>query len=223
MCGRFSLTSKAHRLRDHFALAAEPEALAPHYNIAPAQAVLVIPNRSRRLLRPARWGLIPHWASDARIGHRLINVRNDTLLTREAFRAALERRRCIIPADGFYEWQRGARGARIPYFVSRRDGEPLALAGIWDVWRPADQEAVASCAIVTTEANALIGPIHDRMPVILAPEDYDLWLTATPQAPAALERLLAPCPPEWLEARRVSTHVNKPEHDDPSCIAPVRE
>ncbi len=203
MCGRFSLTSKAHRLREHFGLALEPDHLTPRYNIAPSEPVLVIPNRTQRLLRPARWGLIPHWATDARIGQRLINVRNETLLTREGFRAALERRRCIIPADGFYEWQRDERGHRVPFYIRRRDGEPLAMAGLWDVWHPEEGEPVASCAIVTTDANELLAPIHDRMPVILAPESYETWLSPLAQSPEDLEPLLVPCPPEWLQAHRV--------------------
>jgi len=223
MCGRFSLTSKPRRLRDHFGLAREPEDMVPHYNIAPTQPVLVIPNRTERLLRPARWGLIPHWAKDTKIGARLINVRNETLLTREGFRAALEPRRCIIPADGFYEWQRDAQGRRVPYYICRRDGAPLAFAGIWDVWRPAEGEPVASCAIVTTDANELIAPIHDRMPVILPAEACDIWLSPHAHSAEELERWLGPCPPEWLQAQRVSTHVNKPDHDDPECIAPLKD
>jgi putative SOS response-associated peptidase YedK len=223
MCGRFSLTSTPRRLREAFGLAADPDDLRPRYNIAPTDPVLVIPNRTTRVLRPARWGLIPHWANDPRIGPRLINLRDETLLTREGFRLALERRRCIVPADGFYEWRRDRRGRRTPYYFTRRDGAPLGLAGIWDVWSPAEGERVASCAIVTTDANALVAPIHDRMPVVLPPDAYEMWLSPTPSSLDELAPLLAPCPPDWLEVRQVSTHVNKPEHDDPSCIAPVED
>jgi len=221
MCGRFTLITKPHRLRERFGLDAAADDLAPRYNIAPSQPVLVIPNRTQRRLRPARWGLIPHWARDAASAHRMINARAETLASRAAFRAALERRRCLIPADGFYEWQRAARGRRAPFYVRRRDAEPFAFAGLWDVWRPAVGEPIASCTIITTESNELLSAIHDRMPVILAPEAYATWLAPTPQHPDALRPLLVPCPAEWLEAYRVSTLVNSPANDDAACIAPL--
>jgi len=221
MCGRFTLTSSPQRLRARFSLSAAPDAVAPRYNIAPSQPVLVIPNRPERVLRPARWGLIPHWATDASIGHRMINARAETLASRAAFRAALERRRCLIPADGFYEWQREGRARRAPFYVRGRDGEPFAMAGLWDVWRRPDGEAVASCAIITTAANEAVAEIHDRMPVILAPEAYDPWLTRAPLHLDALVSWLIACPDEWLEAYRVSNLVNVPAHDEPACIAPL--
>jgi putative SOS response-associated peptidase YedK len=220
MCGRFTLTSSARRLQERFALAAAPEEAAPRYNIAPSQPVLVIPNRHTRVLRPARWGLIPHFATDPRIGHRQINARAESLAARPAFRAAFARQRCLIPSDGFYEWRRGGR-ARTPFHIRARDGAPLAFAGLWDVWRPPVGEAIASCTIITTGANDLLAPIHDRMPVILPPEAWDAWLDPRECAPGELKPLLVPCPDEWLEAYEVSSLVNSPANEDPACIEPA--
>ena len=219
MCGRFSLTSTPRRLRERFGLSAAPDAIAPRYNIAPTQPVLVIPNRAQRLLRPARWGLIPSWAKDASAGNRMINARAETLARRAPFRDALERRRCLIPADGFYEWQRDGR-TRTPFLVRARDGEALALAGLWEVWRPPDGEPLASCTIITTEPNELMAELHDRMPVVLGPESYSAWLNPVPQHADALLPLLVPCPDDWLEAYPVSDLVNSPANEDPACIAP---
>ena len=220
MCGRFTLTSPPRRLQERFTLAAAPDELRPRWNIAPSQEVLVIPNRAQRLLRPARWGLIPHWAGDPAIGHRLINARAETLSARPAFRDALARQRCAIPADGFYEWQRRGR-ARQPFHLHRRDGEPLALAGLWDVWRRPDGERVASCTIVTVPANGLVAPIHDRMPAILDGAALDAWLDPRERAPGELVPLLVPAPDPWLEAYPVSSYVNAPDHDGPECIAAI--
>ena len=221
MCGRFTLTAKPHRLLERFNLSAAPDELAPRYNVAPTQPVLVIPNRRQRVLRPARWGLIPHWATDASTGNRMINARAETLAARPAFRTALERRRCLIPADGFFEWKRDAARRRAPFYIRRRDGEPFAFAGLWDVWRPDGGEPVASCTIITTDPNDLVAELHDRMPVILPPESYDAWLDPAARHADTLLPLLVPCPSEWLEAYPVSSVVNKPEHDEPACIAPV--
>lgn len=220
MCGRFTLTSSGRRLQERFGLAAAPPDVAPRYNIAPSQPVLVIPNRTARLLRPARWGLIPHFAADPRVGHRQINARAESLAARPAFRAAFARQRCLIPADGFYEWQRGGR-ARTPFYVRAGDGEPLALAGLWDVWRPPVGEPIASCTIVTTRANARLAPIHDRMPVILPAAAWDAWLDPRERAPADLKPLLVPCPHEGLDVYEVSSLVNSPANEDPACIEPV--
>lgn len=221
MCGRFTLTSSGQRLRDRFGLSAAPDAPAPRYNIAPTQPVLVIPNRTQRLLRPARWGLVPHWAKDLSAGNRMINARAETLAARPAFRDALERRRCLIPADGFYEWKRDGARQRAPFYIHGRDGEPLAFAGLWDLWRPPQGDAVASCTIITTAPNALLAELHDRMPVILAPQAYDAWLNPKPSHADALLRWLVPCPPEWLAAYPVSSLVNSPANDDPACITPL--
>lgn len=222
MCGRFTLASSAERLHRSFGLAAVPDSIEPRYNIAPGQSVLVIPNCAERLLLPARWGLVPHWADDPAIGHRMINARAETVATRPAFRDALVRRRCLIPADGFYEWKGEVKGRRAPFYIRRRDREPFAFAGLWELWRPAQGEPVASCTIVTTAANAAVAPTHDRMPVILPLEDYAEWLAPEPMAAAGARRLLGPCPPRWLEVYPVSTLVNSPARDEPACIEPLR-
>ena len=221
MCGRFTLTSTPRRLRDRFALAAAPEAVAPRYNIAPSQDVLVVANRAQRLLRPARWGLVPWWAKDPSIGHRMINARVETLAQRPAFRELLERQRCAIPADGFYEWRRLDRKTRQPFYLRARDGESLALAGLWDVWRAPDGERLASCTIITVPANGAVSPIHDRMSAILSPEDLDAWLDPAPKPAVELTPLLLPSPDDSLDVYPVSSRVNTPDHDDPECIAPL--
>lgn len=221
MCGRFSLTSKGQRLRERFGLTEGPDEIAARYNIAPSQPVLVIPNRRQRLLRPARWGLVPQWARDPSIGQRLINVRADTLAARPAFREVLERKRCLIPADGFYEWRRDGKQRRA-FYVRARDGAPMAFAGLWDVWRPRDGgDPIASCTIVTTEPNELLSSIHDRMPVVLPPAAYDAWLDPHPRAAAELASLLVPYPAAALDAYEVSSWVNTPDHEGPDCIAPL--
>ena len=220
MCGRFSLTSKPRRLRDHFGLAREPEDMVPHYNIAPTQPVLVIPNRTERLLRPARWGLIPHWANDTKLGARLINVRNETLLTREGFRAALERRRCIIPADGFYEWQQRP-GGKQPWHIGMIDESMFALGGIWEYWAVEGHDPVLSCAIIVTDANELIANLHERMPLIIAREDWDRWLDPELTDAAEIEKLLKPFPAEEMRAYPVSTRVNDAKIDDATLVEPL--
>jgi putative SOS response-associated peptidase YedK len=221
MCGRFTLTSSGSRLRDRFGLSAAADDLAPRYNIAPTQPVLVIPNRSQRLLRPARWGLMPHWSKDRSAGNRLINVRAETLAARPQFRTLLERQRCLIPADGFYEWKRAGTRQRAPYYIHARDGQPLALAGLWDVWHPPQGEPLASCTIITTAPNELVAELHERMPVILPPEAYEAWLNPRSTHADALLSWLAPCPADWLSVHAVSELVNSPANEDPACIAPV--
>lgn len=221
MCGRFTLTAAPQRLRDRFRLATAPADLVPRYNIAPSQEVLVVANRTQRLLRPARWGLVPRWARDPSIGHRMINARAETLAQRPAFRELLERRRCVIPADGFYEWRRLDRRTRQPFYLRGRDGAPLALAGLWDVWRAADGARLASCTIITVPANGTVSPIHDRMPAILPPAGLDAWLDPAPAPAAELTSWLRPSPGDELDAYPVSNRVNTPDHDDASCIAPL--
>ncbi|MBI3462160.1 MAG: SOS response-associated peptidase [Planctomycetes bacterium] len=166
MCGRFTLRTSARDVAEEFGLIEVPD-LFPRYNIAPTQPVPVV--RKPRQLDFLRWGLIPPWADDPKIGSRMINARAETVATTPAFRRAFQTRRCLVIADGFYEWQN-----RVPFLIHRRDHRPFAFAGLWDRWKGID-----SCTIITTDPNDLIRPLHDRMPVILAPEDYDRWL-ATP-------------------------------------------
>jgi putative SOS response-associated peptidase YedK len=226
MCGRFTLTTPLEGLREVFGFLELPN-LAPRANIAPTQEVLAVrlgedAGRHATLLR---WGLIPGWAKEAAIGAKMINARGESVAEKPAFRRAFKTRRCLVAADGFYEWQPRSKGPKQPYRIVRPDRGPFAFAGLWERWRdPAQAEAPAleSCTIITTEANARLAPIHLRMPVILDPADFDLWLDpASP--PAALQALLRPCPDEWLEAYPVSTRVNRVANDDLALLEPLAE
>jgi len=223
MCGRFSLGVNLDDLVEAFPDFTFPPEIEPRYNIAPAQDVLVVPNNTAGRASFFRWGLIPSWAKDPGIGNRLINARAETLAEKPSFRAAYLRRRCLVLADGFYEWQTipGSK-ARQPVYVQLATKKPFAFAGLWELWRP-DDTPVLSCAIITTEPNALLAPIHDRMPVILPPDAYALWLDPAEQKPAALDHLLAPFPADLLTAHPVSRLVNSPANDTPACIVQSSE
>jgi putative SOS response-associated peptidase YedK len=221
MCGRFALFAMPEDLARHFGVTIEDVALPPRYNVAPTQTAPVVRAADgARQLVPMHWGLIPPWAKDPAMGNRMINARAETVTEKPAFRSAFKARRCLIPASGFYEWQ--ARGrAKQPHYIRRADGGLLAFAGLWERWQPADGEAVESCTILTTTANAVMAPIHKRMPVILDPSDFPAWLGEAPAPPDALAALLRPCPAEALVAYPVSTYVNAPRHDGPEAIAPL--
>ncbi len=216
MCGRFALGLSPDDLTAFFGLVEAPE-YGPRYNIPPSTSILSIrAAEGVRRADPLRWGLVPHWAKEVKTGYALINARAETLATKPAFRDAFRRRRCLIPAEGFYEWQAQAGGAgKQPYFVSRTDGAPMAFAGLWERWRSPQGEPLESCVIIVTAANALIQPIHDRMPVLLDPEDFGRWLDPTNQDVDALKGLLRSYPPERLQAWPVSRRVNNPRNDDP--------
>lgn len=221
MCGRFSLGATV-RVAQLFDLP-NPPAVSPRYNIAPSQDVpVVIRNRetAARELRPMRWGLVPFWATDAAIGNRLINARAETVTTKPAFRRPFRERRCLILADGFYEWVREGRRKQ-PYCIRFRDGQPFAFAGLWDRWQRADGQALDTCAIVTTTPNAVIQPLHDRMPAILPPAGYDLWLDPAVQDVERLQSLLTPYAGDAMVAYPVSMRVNDPSHDSPDLLAPL--
>jgi putative SOS response-associated peptidase YedK len=221
MCGRFSLGATI-RIGQVFDLPDWPET-PPRYNIAPSQAVpAVIQNRESggREVRPFRWGLVPSWAKDPTIGNRLINARSETAASKPAFRTPLRDRRCLILADGFYEWKReGAR--KQPYYITLRDGAPFAFAGLWDHWAPADGQPLETCTILTTTPNAVLQPIHDRMPVILPPDAHTVWLDPTLRDVARVQALLTPYPADAMIAYPVSPRVNNPAYDAPECIAPL--
>jgi putative SOS response-associated peptidase YedK len=167
-----------------------------------------------------RWGLIPSWAKDPAIGNRMINARAETVAEKPAFRAAFRRRRCLVVADGFYEWARGGK-PRQPYFIRMHDDRPFAFAGLWESWQGPDEGPVESCTLLTTEPNELLEPIHNRMPLILGEDDYDQWLDPALQRPDALQPLLRPLPSDQMTAEKISTYVNSPANDDPRCIEPV--
>lgn len=219
MCGRYSLATPMSRVADVFEAEAGPE-LAPRYNVAPTQeAPVVRAAKGVRRIELRRWGLVPAWADDPRIGSRCINARAETVAAKPAFRDAFRRGRCLVPADGFYEWQALERRKQ-PFHVRRGDGGVFAMAGLAERWHRGAPDEIASFAIVTTDANATMAPIHARMPVILAPEDWAAWLDPeTP--PARLRALLRPAPESALEAVPVSTAVNDPKHDDPRCVQPL--
>lgn len=219
MCGRYSLSAPTDVLVREFDLCDEPE-LAPSFNIAPGRDVAVVANRGRRHIELFRWGLVPRWAADPSIGHRLVNARAESAAEKPSFREALRERRCLIPADGFYEWK-GARAPKTPMYARLRSGAPFAFAGLWERWRAPDAPPLYSCVILTTAANALLAPVHDRMPVILPRTAYAEWLDPRPRPATELAALLAPFPADLMEVYEVSTLVNKPENDGPQCIEPV--
>lgn len=232
MCGRFVSTSSPATLAAVFDASPPDDELPPRYNVAPTMAVygIVQPGDGRRCVEVFRWGLVPSWAKDVSIGSRLINARAETAAEKPAFRSSLARRRVIVPMDGFYEWQPPAvpRGPKQPYFVHRADGRPIAAAGLWATWRDpsvADESAawLHSCALLTTSANAVMAPVHDRMPVVLEPADWDEWLDPANADVADLAGLLRPADPEVLVLRPVSTAVNRVGTDTPDLIAAVGE
>lgn len=219
MCGRFTLTADPADLQQAFPAYAFPMQYTPRFNIAPTQPVLAI---HRQGVEFFLWGLIPSWAKDASIGARLINARAETLAEKPAFRAAFKYRRCLIPADGFYEWKSEAGTKRkTPYFISLRGHRLFAFARLWEIWNSPDGSEICTCAIVTTRPNHLMAELHDRMPVILQPSDYAQWLDPAPLLPASLLPLLRPFPAEEMTAYPVSTLVNNPANDRPECIQPT--
>ena len=222
MCGRFTLTVDPAELKEHYENVSFPQKYAPRYNIAPSQAVLAIANDGRNAADFFVWGLIPSWAKDASIGNRMINARGETLAEKPSYRGVYKYKRCLIPADGFYEWkaQVGTK-AKTPYFVHMKDGKPFAFAGLWDEWHASDGSPIRTCTIVTTAPNRLMAPIHDRMPVILKPEDYDEWLDPAPRTPDSLQGLIASFPPELMDAYPVSALVNSPSNDRAECMQPA--
>jgi putative SOS response-associated peptidase YedK len=224
MCGRFTLTDPDQDLAVQFNLPDIPD-MQPRYNIAPTQPVATVrvsPESKNREMALLHWGLIPSWAKDPKLGNRMINARSETAAEKPAFRAAFKRRRCLIVADGFYEWQK-QDGGKQPFYVRRQDGQPFAIAGLWEFWKGEDERVIESCTLLTTTPNELIRPLHNRMPVILHPNDYELWLDLEMQDPDALLPLLVSYPSEKMDAYPVSRFVNSPKNDGPSCIEPLPE
>ncbi|MCG8547724.1 MAG: SOS response-associated peptidase [Alphaproteobacteria bacterium] len=221
MCGRYSLTTPIEGIRALFDIDALPN-LAPRYNIAPTQPVVTVRaagDGGGRELAMMRWGLIPSWAKDPAIGSRMINARAETVAEKPAFRAAFRRRRCLIPADGFYEWEKRQDGKKQPWRITLEGGVVFAFAGLWESWLGADGSEVDSCTIVTTVAAPAIAAIHPRMPVILDPTGYETWLTGEPDAAGAL---LGPYGGS-LEAHPISTRINNVRNDDASVLEAVSD
>jgi putative SOS response-associated peptidase YedK len=228
MCGRYAFFTPIEAVTRLFAVSeVHIRELAPRYNIAPTQEVPIIrvspfleqdgAHEPLRELALARWGLVPFWAKDPSIGNRMINARGETVAQKPAFRAAFRKRRCLVPADGFFEWQKTESGKQ-PWYIHAADGEPLALAGLWELWDPPDGGApLASCSIITTRANEFMRPLHERMPVILDAGGRDAWLDAA-TTPSGLQALLVPAAEDALEAWPVSRRVNSPFNEDPSLV-----
>jgi len=251
MCGRYTLTADLKKVADRFGAPMPTEdwatCLPPKYNIAPTQAVIVVGDDGKRYLKPMQWGLIPSWAKDASIGNRMINARVETLAEKPAFRAALKKRRCIIPADGFYEWPTIAKlrqhprpsglltmafpmtadkiagKMKQPVRIVLKSREPFGFAGLWEHWKSPDGEEILSCTIITTEANELLKALHERMPVILTRDDEAAWLDPKTQDPEKLLPLLKQYPAEELEFYPVSRDVNSPVVDKASNIEAITE
>jgi len=224
MCGRFTLRTRLVELLEAFLIDEQNSPpLIARYNIAPTQSVFAVrerpdegkPSREAVVLR---WGLIPSWAADPAIGNRMINARAETLAAKPAFRTALKKRRCLVAADGFYEWKTEGK-VKQPYFIHFRDDRPFAFAGLWDRWEGPDRSNIESCTLITTDANDLLRPLHDRMPVIIRPEDYAKWLSPAEQDVITVMPVLQPYSGDDLEAFPVSRSVNSPSHDAADCLS----
>jgi len=230
MCGRFTLTSTPEALAERFELEAAPQ-VSPRYNIAPGQSVLAIrvDAEARRIAVSVRWGLVPFWAKDPGIGARMINARSETVAQKPAFRAAFRARRCLLPADGFYEWAQRGSGKQA-FYIGLREPGPFAFAALWESWKaPSSEEsdtaavghALETCTLLTTDANACLREIHDRMPVILPTSDHAQWLDPGGCDPEALQSLLRPLPDRAVTFHPVSNRVNSVRFDDIACVAPA--
>lgn len=221
MCGRFTLTVDPEQLRQAFDFVTIPEQITPRYNIAPSQPVAVIPNDGNNRLDFYTWGLIPSWAKDPEIGNRMINARAETLQEKPSFRNAFRRRRCLIPADGFYEWRQDPESkTKSPFYIRLKSGEPFAFAGLWENWNSPDGSQILSCTIITITPNELLQSIHNRMPVILPRSAYQTWLQTAAVDLDRLQALLIPYTASEMIAYPVSRLVNSPENDLPACIEP---
>lgn len=221
MCGRFTLTVDPEELMERFHLDAAEAITAPRYNVAPTQDVAVVLSESPNRLSVAKWGLIPSWAKDPGIGARMINARAETLPEKPSFRTAFKKRRCLVLADGFFEWRKEQDGkTKTPMYMRLQDGEAFAFAGLYELWKSPEGQDVRSCTIVTCEPNALLQTIHNRMPVILPRDAEAEWLDASTPA-IALMAMLTPYPAERMQAVAVSKRVNSPANDDASVIVPA--
>jgi len=212
--------SQVKAIKDRFSVEEILERPKPRYNIAPMQNIAVVVQREKRQLTTMKWGLIPSWAKDTKIGNRLINARAETVTTKPAFRSAFKKRRCLILADSFFEWQKSG-AIKIPRLIRLKSGEPFAMAGLYEYWKIESHDFLESCAIVTTQANEFMKPIHNRMPVILKPENEDRWLNPEPQDMKEIGELLQPVSAKLMQEYEVSTYVNSPKNDDFLCVRPI--
>lgn len=223
MCGRYALTASSEQLMLLFDLLQVTVDLVPRYNLAPTQLAPVVHlgDDGLRTLTPMRWGLVPRWAKDRSIGSRMINARGETVAEKPAFRTAFRERRCLVPADGFYEW-RSTDGGKQPYFIHRADHSPLVMAGLWETWRdPNGRESLQTFTILTTRANRFLAPLHDRMPVFIDPDRFDAWLSRGAIDETSWQDLMCPVADDVLAMHPVSTRVNSPTHDEPHLVEPI--
>ncbi|MQF97910.1 MAG: SOS response-associated peptidase [SAR202 cluster bacterium] len=219
MCGRYSLVANLQDLEKRFSFSSGDLSLQARFNVAPTQSVLSITNNgSTNEPRFMKWGLIPRWSKDTKIASNMINARAETIDQKASFKEPFLKRRCLIPADGFYEWARN-NGQKVPMRITLKSGEPFGLAGLWETWVSNNTDPITTCTIITTKANELMAPIHHRMPVILPKESEDIWLDPDNQDPKLLKELLAQYPSSDMEAYTVSTLVNSPGNDSPDVIA----
>jgi putative SOS response-associated peptidase YedK len=221
MCGRFTRSGPVREVAKLFELSEPPTELAPRYNVAPSQVIAVVglkPNGNRGLAM-LKWGFVPHWSNDPKPKIAPINARAETLLDKPMFREAFQQKRCLIPADGFYEWAK-TKPKKTPYHIRLKGGGLFAFAGLWDVWKGDNNERVGTCCIITTAANELVQPLHERMPVILRPDEYAAWLDdETPMS--QVQAMLRPYPAEEMEIVAVGPLVNSPKYDQPECVTPA--
>jgi len=219
MCGRYTLKTPVSVLAERFDIEEAPSSITPSYNIAPTQQVATaLAENGRRKLEMLQWGLIPSWAKDPEVGNRMINARGETVAEKPSYRKAFQERRCLILSDGFYEWQKTDNGKQ-PFYIHMEDESPFAFAGLWESW--SNGREIRSCTIITTAPNELAAAIHNRMPVILHPEDYEMWLDPDFDEREPLTALLKPYPADVMEAYPVSRRVNKPSNNEPGCIEPA--
>jgi putative SOS response-associated peptidase YedK len=224
MCGRFTNNAKPEKIKTEFKIADKnPNLFQPRYNIAPAQMIdVVFAPESERILSQLKWGLVPSWSKDAPTSKGLINARAETLIDKPSFREAFKSRRCIIPASGFYEWQKKGTGAKQPYYFYLKEREVFGFAGLWETWLDKQTgELLETCTIITTEANEVLKPVHDRMPVILKIANYDEWLDAKVKDTVILQELLKPYPAKEMDSHAVSTNINYPDSNSADLIKPL--
>jgi putative SOS response-associated peptidase YedK len=221
MCGRFTNKAKPEQVKTEFKVEiSNPNLLQPRFNIAPSQMIdVVFEPETKRILAQLKWGLVPHWAKDSEIGNRMINARAETITEKPSFREAFKSRRCIVPASGFYEWQKVERGAKQPFYFYLKEKEVFGFAGLWESWRDKTTgEELETCTIITTEANEVLKQVHERMPVILKAKDYDEWLNPKEKDTDRLQKLLAPYPAGEMDSHAVGTNVNHPNRNSPDLI-----
>jgi putative SOS response-associated peptidase YedK len=218
MCGRFVQKSDLRQIAPLFKAILESD-VRPSYNITPRQPIAVVMEKGQRKIVTMKWGLVPHWAKDETIANKLINARSETVTVKPSFRDSFKKRRCLIIADGFYEWQ-GSGMTKKPFFICMKDDAPFGMAGLYDVWTNAAGDKITTCTIITTEANETMKPIHHRMPVILEAKDYDVWLDVEKAADSSLQMILKPYDSELLKAYEVGLNVNNPRNNSKECILP---